>query len=402
MTRSNENILPITLGNALRTIDRWCVAQWATGERFAPTPMLMGPPGVGKTASLRSQFKKIGKRLGLKVLVKTVIVSDREVTDIRGIGVPRRNAETGAFDRMDYTRSGVLAQTEELADYDKVVYIFDEVPAATLDHVKALAAVLLEYTVGETHLDPKDVYICATGNHTTHRSGALKLPAHVINRMALFHVEADVDAYLKFASSPDSGVPGIGAAFVHTRPTIFTEAEVPSAPNVPFPTFRSFTNGVRSLLTAFAPADKELDVTDPNVIEEAMSPDNIGLATTILAASVGASTAREFLQYARVRTKLTPLEVIMNDPKKAPLPGTADVSAMFAQSLYVASWCTDKKRAAAMLIYVGRMREDLRIPTVQRMALTYKTATGNQLTTVPGYADMLRENIMLAVASHEE
>lgn len=402
MSNTSEEVISIPFGHAMDVIKNSARAQWITGERLANTPALIGPPGAGKTAALRQMGNDLGRELGANVLVLTKTLVDMEVTDIRGMALPTKDPTGKFWERLVYTRSALLPSPEVEAAHDHILLIVDELPAATLDHVKSVASLLLEYTVGEVALDPRKYFVVATGNGTQHRSGATKLPAHVVNRLSLMHVEADVTAWLKWAARPSSMVPPVAAAFVEQLPTRFTDATVPAASNTPFCTFRSFTNGVRGLLVAFGTTDEQKGHIDTiDALDAALAPDNAAKATSLLAASIGRGVAHEFVQYARIRTKLTSKTDILADPLKAKLPDESDMSALYAQSLYCAAWTTERKTAEAMLAYVARFRGDLIVPTVERMGIAYEEATGGKsLVAVKGYSDLAQANLGLFMSNY--
>lgn len=395
---ANTEIAPISLSASIAAIKRQMTAQWSVGKRVGAYPLLLGAPGLGKTAVTQAAAREVAASLGKTILCHVVTLVDREVPDIRGMALPARSEPGGPLDSLVYTRSAILPSPAEEEEHDLILLLIDEVAAATLDHIKSVASAFLEDKLGSTHLHPAKYFVIGTGNGVEHRSGAAKLPAHFINRVALMHVEADTTLWLRdFAPKVENGVPPLAMRFVEDRGSLFTEATVPDSPNTPFATLRSFTQGVQALFYYFHQDPKKVDPQDPQMFAPVLSSDNMGLATTLLASMVGAGVAREFIGYARLYGVLTPLAAIEADPKNAPIP--KEMSALFAQASYLISWVSEertagRKRNTALLIYAGRLRPDLLVPTIQRMVRKQQA-----ITQMAEYSAILRDHLGLVEAT---
>lgn len=407
-TTKNDDILRIPLGHAVRSITTHMRTQWITGQRTGATPLLLGPPGFGKTSVLRAAAANVAAELGGSVLIHVVNLNDMEVPDVKGMGLPTDDDISGPQSVLKYTRPAFLPSPMAEAAHDYIFLLVDEIPAATLDQIKPMAQVLLEYMAGDgVRLDPAKYFIAGTGNGTDHRSGAIRLPAHIINRVRLLHCEPDVSLWLDhYAADPRNGIPPLARAFVSTKPDLFAHATVPDAANVPFCTLRSFVQGVRALMVDFAPDPSDIDPLDPAVFDNAFSEDNAPVATALFAGDVGRGVAHEFVMYGKVRHLLTPLEEILDDPENARLP--TDHSAIYAQAGYVTAWAgrrTDRSgkpesskdwfdRAEKLLQYLGRMRSDMLAPAMQQFMDICPSITRS-----PHFSRLARENQGLLMAT---
>jgi hypothetical protein len=387
----------ISASDFIASTERQMLAQFMTGQRVGGVHCALGAPGLGKTAMLCAMARRVAKRLNKRILIHVITVVDREVTDLRGMALPVKGAD-GTYDLI-YTRSAVLPSPEEEAEYDFVFLLLDEVPAATLDHIKSLNAIILDYQAGKTKLDPKKYFIAVTGNGTEHRSGASRLPAHGVNRLALFNIIPDTLLWLRdYAPDPANGISPIAARFVDERGSLFTDNGVPDTVNTPFPTLRSFTLGVQALFYYFAADPTKVNPNDPAGFATILADRNRGLATTLLAGYVGAGMAREFIGYASVYGVLTRLETILANPETAPLP--TEQSALHAQALFVVNWTStdttaDAKRDnAKLLAYAARLRGDLVAPTVVKMQ---RKAPG--VKQLPNYGPLMVKHIDLIEAT---
>ena len=95
-----------SIGYAAEHLKKRMLHQFKTGERMGGTPLWLGAPGVGKSAMIAATAASVAETLGEKVLFWTVSLADREVTDVRGAGIPIK-AGDGMLDLV-YSRSGIL------------------------------------------------------------------------------------------------------------------------------------------------------------------------------------------------------------------------------------------------------------------------------------------------------
>lgn len=352
----------VTIGAAAAHLKKRMLSQFKTGERNGGTPLWLGAPGIGKSAVIEAVTAEVGEALGERILFHTVTLADREVTDVRGAGIPMKTAD-GQLDLV-YSRSGILPTRAEVEEYDRIVIFIDEIPAATVDHMKTIAAPLNDYVVGNERLNPEFFFIVGAGNDTSHRSGAQRLPAHVLNRCCTLFVEGDFKAWIEWAYA--HGISPMATAFVEMKPSLLTNAEVPADPNTPFATFRSFTNMVRDLSVQFD-GDFGAVASDP------------GTATIIAAGYTGVGVATEFISFCRVATQLTPLKEILDDPRNCRVPEQS--GAAFAQASYLIEWTPtgrtpkDVENIESILIFLGRLRADMLVGTVVRMTKKNQAVT---------------------------
>ena len=261
-------------------------------------------------------------------------------------------------------------------EYDRIVIFIDEIPAATQDHMKTIAAPLNDYVVGTETLNPEFFFLVGAGNDTTHRAGAQRLPSHVLNRCCTLFVHADHRAWMDYAF--DAGVPPLAIAFVEMKPSLLTESEIPSEPNTPWATFRSFTNMVRDLEVLY----------DGDFGRIAADPAD---ATIVSAGYVGAGVAKEFVAFCKVATTLTPLKEILADPEGCRVPEQS--GSAFAQASYLVEWtptgksAKDVEQLEAMLVFLGRLRADMLVSTALRMM-----KKNNAVTRTMAFSEIMRAN----------
>lgn len=378
--------LQITLTHAIHHLQQRALRQWSSGKRLGGTIMWLGAPGLGKTKVQEFTLREVAKQLGCSILVHTVTLADIEVVDVKGMALPAKNPETGSLDRIVYTRSGILPTPEQEAEFDLIFLQIDEVPASSLDHIKVLRQLILEYRLGSIFLDPAKYVVACTGNDVSHKSGAIRIPAHGVNALCMMHVEPDVKPWLEWSATDEAIVPPLARAFVEMRPTLFTENTIPSEPNHAFPTLRSFTLGMQDLLSTYStlPYDKDPDPHAETSLNDVFVQHNAPVATTILSSYIGEGVATEFMAFGRVRELLVPLSEILADPDECRMP--TDSAAAFAQASYVISWANDKN-VSKLVRFVMRMRRDMRAATF--FAIRRRVPS---IVTVKEFAQFAREN----------
>lgn len=392
-TNLAENILPCGLARALQFVRNDMAFRFNFGIRGSATFVLVGPPGTGKTKGIMNNFYDLCRQRGENGLVVMAVAADREVTDIRGMALPNKNPDTGRYEDLIYTRSGILPPQKLLDEYDRVLILVDEMMAASPDHMKAFNPLLLDNEIGVTQLDYGKYYVVVTGNHTTHKAGATKLLSHTVNRCVVLHILPDHEGYVRHASDPRFGIHPLIPAFVSHRPTLFTESTVPDGANEPFATFRQIEAGVRSIIAQHHRGATPPDFTDPGAIEPCFATEEASHSSLILLAGhVGRACANEFVMFAKVRNHITSLDDIKRDPNTAKIPPRSEVGALFAQSQYCSAWCTNDANAKALLKYIGRFPEDHRMPTLVKMETAFENATNRSLSTIDGYSELLTSN----------
>lgn len=153
--------------------------------RAGITPLLLGPPGVGKTHLVR----KVAQNLGLEV--KEILLAQREPTDF--LGIPHVKANENGEMRSRF------ALPEEF-HHDKPMLIFlDEFLQAPLETQRAASEIILERRVGGKDLHPDTKIVCAS-NRKEDRAGTAELLGHNKSRLCTIHVTCTADDWLNWAA----------------------------------------------------------------------------------------------------------------------------------------------------------------------------------------------------------
>lgn len=267
--------------------------------------LLWGPPGVGKSASIRS----LAEALGLPCEV--VIASIREPSDFGGLPV--------------LSDGGVLlhppAWAKRLAEAQRGILFLDEISTAPPAVQAALLRVVLDRVVGDLTL-PDGVAVVAAANPPEIAAGGWDLSPPLANRFCHLTWRLDVGAWVDGMVSGwltpkppvlpagwEAHIPGaqaLVASFIRARPELLlkvprTEAEQGKA----WPSPRTWSMGAR-LLAACNAAGADADTE-----------------ATLLAGCVGEGPALEFLSW-RQNLDLPDPEMLLSDPKSFVMPARGD------------------------------------------------------------------------------
>lgn len=289
--------------------------------------LLVGPPGVGKTAIMR----QVASRLDAVLLVDHASLSDP--TDAKGL--PFRNAEgTEAvflpFDNLARAR-------REGADGHRVLWFIDELGQASPAVQGSYMSLMDRAAFG----DLPNVTFCAASNRKQDRAGVQGVLEPVKSRFAaIIELAPSVDDWVNWGI--DEGIEPTVIAFIRFRPDLLLDFK-PSADLVNSPSPRTWAR-----LSQLAALN--------------LSPE---LRFPAYAGCVGEGAAAEYRSFEQLVSELPDLDGILINPDDAPipknpgalyavaaglaaktLPGNVDRSFRYAQRL----WDAGRGDFAAMLV----------------------------------------------------
>ena len=157
----------------------------------APSVMLWGPMGVGKSQSIRALAKMIEDNTKKRVNITDVRLLLFNPVDLRGI--PTSNADK----TLAIWLKPQIFQMDESSDVINILFL-DEISAAPVSVQAAAYQITLDKKVGE-HKLPNNCIVIAAGNRTTDKSVAYQMPKALANRLMHFDVVANNDSWNKWA-----------------------------------------------------------------------------------------------------------------------------------------------------------------------------------------------------------
>ena len=278
----------------------------ATLIQIKQPAFLWGPPGIGKSQVVAQMASALDLEL---VDVRAVLL---DPVDLRGIPriTPEGEAQWCAPAFLPRRGEGVL--------------FLDELNAAPPLVQAACYQLILDRRIGEYELPPGWTVIAA-GNREQDRAVAHRMPSALSNRFV--HLEFEVDAADWDVWARDAGLAPEVTGFIRFRPALL-HAFDPDRDDKAFPSPRSWEfvsrlTATRHFLGAGASngGDSQDRVSDK---------ESRALFREMVAGTVGASAAAEFMGFLKVWNQLPRLQDILNDPHGMALP--RDPAVLFALS----------------------------------------------------------------------
>lgn len=413
-TDTTNSITPIQLDTAIDIIARQCAAQFLLGRKVGQTPCLLGKAGSGKTGQNQALPVLVAKHMtdagvpthGDDIYFHGFDLLSVNFMDISGPDVP--NLTEGTLTRFRPSPM-VLPSKAVLNDYKYVILFVDEIDKGPDENRQAISPLLLDNRLGLLDLPHSRFFVVAAGNDTASQSGGVPLFLHNVNRMNLMHVVPSVRRWLaEYSLDPANKLPPMARAFVETHAGMFTEpAALPTTPNTPFLTLRSFTEAVRSLpyLLPLGVNPAKLNPTDPTVFDAILHADMRPLAEAAIAGVMGSGAATLYLNYCVHYHLLPTREEVIAHPETAKLPTyQRDPSAVHACAAYVLSWLAEARAHSTKLTraeldaygrFIARFDATKRVDLMFAAAKTYPA-----FTTTKAYSEFIAkpENQALAAA----
>ncbi len=243
----------------------------------APSAMLWGAMGVGKSTAVAEIADRLSERIQTKAAVTEIRLLNFSPVDLRGIPA------------ADTQRQFTVWLKPKIFDMDRdMVHILflDEISAAPQALQASAYQIALDKRIGEFPLPENCIVICA-GNRTTDRSVAFRMPKALANRLMHFEVQADFESWYRWAARKEIDPRVIGyLAFDNSR--LAAEAGVEE---LAFPTPRTWEYVSRLLKTSGKePAELHL----------------------LLSGCIGVSNAAEFESWCSIYRKLPSVEDILS------------------------------------------------------------------------------------------
>ena len=245
------------------------------------TPMLWGPPGIGKTAQVREWAKARDRKIFV------VALSQLDSVDVRGLPAP-------VHGRTAYLRPNFLPNLDE----GPCVLFLDEFTNASITVHRAVYELVQERRIGDHRL-PKDCFIICAGNRPEDRAGLQPLPEPLSNRLLHLDIKPDVAAWLSWAKHRNFDRSILD--FITVYPTQLWRGPVgKSGTASAFPTPRSW-EAIALLL--IHPRPETLD-------------------DALICGLLGPDTALLFRSFVDSRIRVSDLKRLLKNPQNHPIPPT--------------------------------------------------------------------------------
>lgn len=323
-----ENIMKMKVNEV---IDLMTPLYAASMPKEIPSLMLWGPPGIGKSQSIKAIARQLHKMTGKEVNCTDVRLLLFNPVDLRGIPTADAKKELAVWLKPK------IFQMDPNPNIINILFL-DEISAAPLSVQAAAYQMTLDRVVGE-HKLPDNCIVVAAGNRVTDKSVAFKMPKALGNRMTHIELICDVDDWKKWAipAGLDSRIIG----YINYRNTALFDFN-PSNDDVAFPSPRSW------------------EMTDKYL----KKLNNIDVAFPLIAGSIGLGAAIEFKAYAQVYHKLPNIQEIF-DGKETNVPQEPDVLYALSAALVSKAITINKKQLANLLTYTMGMPAEFATLTIK-------------------------------------
>lgn len=152
------------------------------------TPMLWGPHGIGKSASV----KQIAQEAGYKLI--TLILSQKEAVDVAGVLYTYQDDDLG----MSVTAAHPPAWFADALKNGKMIIFLDEFNMARREVLNAAFELVLDRRLNNINL-PDSVFIICAGNPDDERYDVTPLSESLRDRLMHLKVEPDAKGWVNWA-----------------------------------------------------------------------------------------------------------------------------------------------------------------------------------------------------------
>ena len=351
--------------------------------------LLMGPPGIGKTAIV----EQAARECGVNLVSYTITHHTRQ----SAIGLPfieKKQYGGREYSVTEYTMSEIVASI-----YDQIERSGIKEGILFLDEINCVSETLaptmlqfLQYKTFGTHRVPEGFVIVTAGNPARYNRSVRDLDIVTLDRVRRIDIEADYEAWKSYAR--DAGVHGAVLAYLEIKPQNFYKVQA-DVNGKRFVTARGWEDLSRSM----------------RVCEKLGKPVTAGLVSQYLQ---DRETAEDFAAYYELYNKYKNVYRIReildgsvpentDDLKKAPFDEKLSLIGLLTDSLdrEFRKAAEDKRIQQELFGYLKQLREDLKKGSagVQNAGTAAPAGTQNADAPVPAGARTASELLSKAATS---
>lgn len=343
---SNTNIVTVKVNELIDLLLPIYSYGAKNGMNFSKIPPVMqwGPPGVGKSDSIKTLAERLAEATGKQVKTQDVRLLLFNPVDLRGIPVPDADRMFAKWLRPQIFD---LDPSQDLIN----ILLLDEISAAPPSVQAAAYQLTLDRKVGE-HKLPDNTIILAAGNRLVDKGVAFKMPTPLANRLTHFEIKPELEDWKEWAIP--NGISRYIIGFLNYRPNYLYQFDS-SSDDVAFATPRSWAF-VNQYINMYGDVEK---------------------ARTMIAGSIGLGITTEFMAYVKVESQLPNVQDIL-DGKDVPVPKGADVNYALSASLTTKAASATDEQLKNIARYTMKMAKEFSVLTMKDI-LKVKTDKGQSL-----------------------
>lgn len=320
-----SNIPSLSAGKVVDLLSNMYISYIRTGSfENLPSVMLWGPPGIGKSQSIKNIAKEIQMQTGKKVNVTDVRLILFNPIDLRGI--PTANQEK----TLAVWLKPKIFQMDPSSNVVNILFL-DEISAAPLSVQAAAYQITLDKTVGE-HKLPNNCIVIAAGNRTSDKSVAYAMPKALANRLLHIEVEASFESWNVWAVK--NNIHPMVLGFLKFKPNHLMVFE-PKASELAFATPRSWE-------------------MVSNILSNVST--NMKVVYDLIAGLVGKAIAIEFKSWSKIFASLPNIEDIF-EGRNVSVPTQGDVCYALISSMltYARIYKDDMRKIENSITYAMKL-----------------------------------------------
>lgn len=303
---TNINVSPIDPQQMINQLD----ILYATKQ----PGLLLGSPGVGKSAIIKEWAESKGYHLVTRMLSQT---------QPGDLCIPSVDHEKGV---LHWNTADWLV---ELPKDRPTIFFFDELPSAPVEVRCSIYQLLLDKKLGG-HTLPDNAYIICAGNRASDNASAFEIDTAMADRLNIFVIEANPDQWLKWAIK--SGIHHSVLTFIKTRPDMLIDED-------------NFAELIRVSPRSWA------KVSD--VIHLVNNPEQV---TTLIQGIIGLDATATFIQTLREVNELPDLDLLTKmNPSEFHKYTPTSVASLWGLAYALEGWSVSSKKLAEALRVVAQL-----------------------------------------------
>lgn len=298
-------------------------------------PILLGKPGIGKSAT----FKAIADKYNLKLI--DIRLAQIDPCDLNGYLIP--NKETM---RVDFMHPAIFpVEEDEVPEgYSGWLILFDEITNANNAVQGAAYKVLLDRMIGQRKIHSKAL-MCGAGNSAVDRAAAFRLNTAMQSRLMHLRVKSNFEKWLEYAV--DNNLDHRIRAFIRFKPDMLNNFD----PNHQDQTY--------SCERTWEMASRYIDAANNYDRSINLSYNDFYIP---LAGIIGQAAAMEFIAFSDLYTELYTIDDILADPIGIPMPERLDICYALTSTL---AMHINPSNADKLIEFIKRMNIEFQIIIVR-------------------------------------